>query len=90
LVVPAAVGPAARTDRLSDSVHYGDVIKAAAAVFTGRDCKLIEAAADAVAEDLMRRFPKIRAVSVTVHKPSAPVAAILDSLSATVERRRDD
>jgi hypothetical protein len=29
-------------------------------------------------------------VQVTVHKPAAPVAAIIDDLAATVERRRDD
>lgn len=90
LVVTADVGDATRSDRLTDSLHYGDVIKAAASVFTGRDFNLIEAAAAAVADDLVRRFPRIVAVAVTVHKPAAPVAAILDDISATVERRRDD
>ncbi len=90
LVVTAEVGDAPRSDRLEESVHYGDVIKAASAIFTGRDFNLIEAAADAVATELLRRFPPIVAAAVTVHKPAAPVSAILDDISVTIERRRDD
>jgi dihydroneopterin aldolase len=66
------------------------VIKAASAAFTSRPFNLIEAAAAAVADDLMTRFPRIVAISVTVHKPAAPVAAIIGDLSATVERTRGD
>jgi dihydroneopterin aldolase len=90
IVATADVGAAVASDQLEDSVHYGDVIKAATQTFTERAFKLIEAAAGAVADDLLRRFPKILAVSVTVHKPAAPVAAILEGISATVERRRND
>ncbi len=84
----ADIDAALASDRLEDSVHYGDVIKAATQTFTGRNFNLIEAAAAAVADDLLRRFPRIATVSVTVHKPAAPVAAILDGISTTVERRR--
>lgn len=89
IAVTADVGAALSSDRLEDSVHYGEVIKAATRTFTEREFNLIEAAAAAVADDLLQRFPKIVAVAVTVHKPAAPVAAIFDSISATVERRRD-
>jgi dihydroneopterin aldolase len=82
------VEAALTSDALADSVHYGDVIKAATKAFTGRDFNLIEAAAMAVADDLLARFPRIARVSVTVHKPAAPVAAILDGISVTVERSR--
>jgi 7,8-dihydroneopterin aldolase/epimerase/oxygenase len=88
LVVTADVGEALSSDRLEDSVHYGQIIKAASQTFTGRSFNLIEAAAAAVADDLLERFPKVKAVSVTVHKPAAPVSAIIKDLSATVERRR--
>ncbi len=89
LVITAEVGDAGRSDRLEDSIHYGDVIKAATGAFTGRHFNLIEAAATAVADDLLRTFPKIAALSVTVHKPAAPVSAILDDISVTIERSRD-
>ena len=90
LVVTADVGDALNSDQIDDSVHYGQIIKAATLTFTGRTFNLIEAAASAVADDLLDRFPTVVAVSVTVHKPSAPVAAIVADVSATVERRRDD
>lgn len=89
IVAAAEIGAALSSDRLEDSVHYGDVIKAATQAFTARDFNLIEAAAAAVADDLLARFPRIAKVTVTVHKPAAPVAAILKDISASVERRRD-
>jgi dihydroneopterin aldolase len=88
IVFTAEIGTALASDQLGDSVHYGDVIKAASKTFTARDFNLIEAAAAAVADDLLARFPKIASISVTVHKPAAPVAAILDGISVRVERQR--
>lgn len=88
LVLTAEVGHATVSDSLEETLHYGQVIKAAAAAFNVRNFNLIEAAAGAVADDLLTRFPKIVVARVTVHKPSAPVAAIIEDLSATVERRR--
>jgi len=86
--ITADIGEALATDDVGDTLHYGQVIKAAAAAFNARSFNLIEAAAGAVADDLLARFPAILGVRITVHKPSAPVAAIIDDLSATVERRR--
>lgn len=90
LEIAAEVGDALQSDDVADTLHYGQVIKAASAAFNERPFNLIEAAADHVAGDLLARFPAIRSVRVTVHKPSAPVAAIIDDLAATVERRRGD
>ena len=90
LIVTADVGRAMQSDEIEDSVHYGHIIQAATLVFTGRAFNLIEAAASAVAADLLDRFPKVTAVTVTVHKPSAPVTAVVGDISATVERRRND
>lgn len=88
--ITADVGNALTSDDVADTLHYGQVIKAATATFTARPFNLIEAAAAAVADDLFARFPKILSLSVTVHKPAAPVSAILDGISTTVERQRGD
>lgn len=90
LVVTTEADRALHTDEIDESVHYGHVIEAATLIFTGRTFNLIEAAASAVADDLLDRFRKIVAVTVTVHKPSAPVPALIADISATVERRRND
>jgi dihydroneopterin aldolase len=90
LEITAEIGNAATTDDVGDTLHYGQVIKAATAAFNARSFNLIETAATAVAEELMTRFPAIARIRVTVHKPSAPVAAMIDDLSVSVELRRDD
>lgn len=90
LVLTIDVGNAPHSDQLGDSVHYAHVVEAATSAFTTRRFNLIETAATAVAEDLLERFPKMVAAAVTVHKPSAPVAAIVADISVTVERRRND
>lgn len=89
LVLTVDVGEAPRSDRIDDSVHYGHVVEAAVRVFSTRRFNLIETAASAIAEDLLERFPQIVAAAVTVHKPSAPVAAIVADIAVTVERRRN-
>jgi dihydroneopterin aldolase len=88
LEITAEIGEALATDNVADTLHYGQVIKAATAAFGAHPFNLIEAAAGAVADGVLAQFPAIRVIRVTVHKPSAPVAAIIDDLSATVERRR--
>jgi dihydroneopterin aldolase len=88
LDILAEIGDAEHTDRLEDTLHYGQVIKAALAAFNDKPLNLIEAAAGAIADALMARFDKIAELKVTVHKPSAPIAAIIDDLAVTVERRR--
>ena len=88
LEITAEIGDASTSDRLDETLHYGQVIKAAVAAFNARTLNLIEAAAGAVADELLARFAKILVARVTVHKPSAPIAAVIDDLAVTIERRR--
>jgi dihydroneopterin aldolase len=88
LQIVADIEDAARSDRLEETIHYGQVIKAAVSAFNARPLNLIEAAAGAVGDMLLDQFPKIVSVRVTVHKPAAPIAAIIDDLAVTIERRR--
>lgn len=88
LEITADIGDADTTDNLEDTLHYGQVIKAASQAFNARHYALIEAAAGSVGDELLRLFPKILTIRVTVHKPSAPVAAFIDDLAVTIERRR--
>lgn len=90
IVATADVERALHSDDIDDSANYAEMIKAATLTFTDHTFNPIEAAASAVADDLLDRFPKIVAGKVTVHKPSAPVTAFVADISATVERRRND
>ena len=79
---------ASRSDKLVDTVGYDQVVELASQVFCARRYRLIEAAASAVADAVLARFPKVTAVRVTVHKPHAPIAASFDDLGVTIERSR--
>ena len=80
---------ATRSDRLEDTISYEDVIHCAEDAFREKKFRTIERAAYAVGSAIMEQFPTIQNLSVTVHKPSAPVAAIFDDVAVTVDFSRD-
>lgn len=75
---------AAKSDRITDTVDYGEVTAIAESAFRDKQFYLIEASAAHVAESILAHFPGAQAVKVTVKKPSAPVPAVIDHVSATV------
>ncbi|RJF74293.1 dihydroneopterin aldolase [Rhodopseudomonas palustris] len=77
-----------RTDRLSDTVSYSNVVACATAAFKDANYKLLERAAGAVAEAILSAFPKISAVKIKVHKPHAPIPAIFDDVGVIITRSR--
>jgi dihydroneopterin aldolase len=81
---------ASRSDKLKDTVSYDLVVKTASEAFCARRYRLVESAAGAVAGAVLDRFPQVRAISVTVHKPHAPIAATFDDVGVTIERARGD
>ncbi|MCZ8314078.1 dihydroneopterin aldolase [Phreatobacter sp.] len=79
---------AAASDHLANTVSYADVAEVTLSTFKARNFKLLEAAAGAVAEAVLSAFPAIAAITVTVHKPHAPIAAIFDDVGVIMTRRR--
>jgi dihydroneopterin aldolase len=77
-----------RSDHLSDTVSYANVVTTAVAAFKNTNYKLLERAAGAVADAILAAFPRIRAVKVTVHKPHAPIAAIFEDVGVVLTRSR--
>ncbi len=82
------LAPAARSDKLADTVSYSSIVEVATRAFATRNYRLVEAAAGAVAEAYLVAFPRIASWRVTVHKPHAPVAAIFADVGVTVLRQR--
>ena len=82
---------AAKSDRLTDTIDYGEVVAVAEAAFRDKHFYLIEASASHVAGAVLAHFPRAHSVRVTVRKPSAPVPAAIDHVAATVTiaRKRD-
>jgi dihydroneopterin aldolase len=88
LVLDIDLAQAALSDKVADTVSYSSVVQAASEAFCARRFRLIEAAAGAVAEALLERFPRIRTIRVTVHKPHAPIAATFRDVGVELVRSR--
>jgi dihydroneopterin aldolase len=79
---------ASRTDTLKHTVSYEQLVKTASEAFSARRYRLVEAAAGAVAEAVLDRYPPVRSIRVTVRKPHAPIAAIFDDVGVIITRAR--
>lgn len=88
LELTADIAEASISDRLSDTVSYANVVAVATAAFKDANYKLLERAAGAVADAVLTAFPKISTITVTVHKPHAPIAAIFDDVGVILTRHR--
>lgn len=78
---------AAASDDVADTVHYGQLADALVAVVTGAPVNLIETLAARLA-GVCLRDPRVRSVTVTVHKPSAPIAHEFADVAVTLTRSR--
>ncbi|HML06553.1 MAG TPA: dihydroneopterin aldolase [Xanthobacteraceae bacterium] len=89
LVLDIDLAEASRTDTLKDTISYEMLVKVASEAFRARRYRLVEAAAGAVADAVLDRYPQVRGARVTVRKPHAPIAATFNDVGVTIERRRD-
>lgn len=79
---------AGSSDRLEDSVNYASVYELAASIATQQRFNLLEALAEAIASGLLANFPPLQAVRITIEKPSAPIAGVLECAGVTLRRSR--
>lgn len=79
--------PAARTDDVADTVHYGELAAALVRVVQGEPVNLIETLADRLAQVCLAD-ERVQAATVTVHKPQAPIPHEFADVAVTVHRRR--
>ncbi len=77
--------PAAETDDLTRTVHYGEVAEEVTALIAGEPVDLIETLAQRIADRCLKREP-VREVEVTVHKPDAPITVPFQDVSVTIRR----
>lgn len=66
------LAPAARSDEVPDTVHYGELAERLVAIVAGEPVNLIETLADRLALCCLAD-PRVAAATVTVHKPQAPL-----------------
>ncbi len=85
----ADLSEAARTDDVATTVHYGLVSEDVVAAVERDPVDLIETVAQRIA-DVVLGYERVLAVTVTVHKPSAPIAVAFSDVAVTITRHRGD
>lgn len=80
---------AAASDDVADTVHYGEAAQRIAAIVAGEPFDLLESVAARIADDLLS-YDLVKMVSVTIHKPQAPIPVPFSDVSVTIRRTRPD
>jgi 7,8-dihydroneopterin aldolase/epimerase/oxygenase len=78
----------AATDDVTDTLHYGDLAAALAAIVGGEPVNLLETLAVRLVEACLA-FPPVFAATITVHKPNAPIAEAFSDVSVRLRRARE-
>ena len=84
----ADLSRARQSDSLSDTVNYAAVRKTIQRAFTAESYDLIERAAQAVCEAILREHPKVEKVGLLLKKPQAPMNAKFDYVAVEIELSR--
>jgi 7,8-dihydroneopterin aldolase/epimerase/oxygenase len=77
----------ARTDDVADTVHYGELADRLVGIVSGEPVNLIETLAGRLLDACLAQ-PLVRAATVTVHKPQAPIAHPFADVAVTVRGSR--
>lgn len=90
-LVSAVLGLDARkaglTDDLEQSVSYGVIARHITEYMQQHTCKLLEAVAEGLAEELLLTYPVLQQASIEVKKPWAPIGLPLDYVSVEISRK---
>ncbi len=90
LTVEMDLGRAGRSDRLEDTISYAHIYRAVREVMEGEPRNLLEAAAQSIADRVLKDFP-VDSVGVRVKKPHPPIrGSIIEYATVEIFRRRKD
>ncbi len=79
---------AGSSDALEYSVDYGGVCQMLSDLMTKRTFRMIEAAAEYLAKEILRSFPVVDKIRLRLEKPWAPVGLHLDAAGVEIVRGR--
>ena len=74
------------SDDLQETINYADLAQIAHDNIVGERVQLIERLAGRIAQEISSAYSQITSVSVTVHKPHAPVTVDFEDISVTITR----
>lgn len=78
---------AGRSDTMEDSISYADVAHFIKKIMKENTFKLLEAAAEHVAQAVLLAFPMAEGIRVEIKKPWAPILLPLDTVSVEIKRK---
>jgi dihydroneopterin aldolase len=87
VVLALDLAPAAESDDVARTVHYGELADRLVAIVAGPPVALIETLADRLLGDCLAD-PRVITATVTVHKPQAPIPHEFTDVSVTMTRGR--
>jgi len=87
LALQLSLSAAAASDDVVDTVHYGELADRVAGIVAGEPVNLIETLAQRIA-DATLEDRRVQNVTVTVHKPHAPIEQTFADVSVTIRRGR--
>lgn len=85
-VLRADLSLAGKSDRIEDTVNYGSVARLITQTLQSQNYKLIERAAQAVAEAVLKSTNQISTVTIRIEKPWAPIGLPLDAAAVEITR----
>ena len=74
------------SENIDESIDYAKVCHFVNAFVKGHNYKLIESAAERLAEDILIEYKKLSKVILTIKKPWAPVGLPIEEVAVTIER----
>jgi dihydroneopterin aldolase len=86
LLITLDLRAASLSDDLQDTINYADLARIAHENIVGERVQLIERLAGRIGEEISSAYSQITSVSVTVHKPHAPVAVDFEDISVTITK----
>ena len=87
LEIAVDLAPAAASDDVTKTIHYGELAEAVYAAVQADTVDLIETVAERVAA-IALGYERALQVTVTIHKPAAPIAVPFGDVSVTITRSR--
>lgn len=79
---------AGKTDHLDETIDYCAVQAVVRHIIEGSQKRLIETLAETVADELLRAFPQLHALTVEISKPSPPVDFQFAGVAVRIRRER--
>jgi dihydroneopterin aldolase len=86
LLITLDLRAASLSDNLHETINYAGLAQIAHDNIVGERVQLIERLAGRIAEEISATYSQITSVSVTVHKPYAPVTVDFEDISVTITR----